>query len=90
MVTLHGGFARDHKDEIVGLARNEEAAERAEHPLNRIIAIEECDAGLAIRTTDIHLPHRLGMALKRAFHGELDVHFDEAGYFARVDWHPPT
>jgi hypothetical protein len=90
IVTLHGSFARDHKDEIVGLAHNEEAAEQAEHPLNRIMAIEESDEGLVIRTTDIHLPHRLGTALKRAFHGELDIHFDEAGYFVRVDWRPPV
>jgi hypothetical protein len=39
-----------------------------------------------ISTTDIHLPRRIGEALKRAFHGELDMHFDEAGYFVRVDW----
>lgn len=89
ILTLHGAFARQHKDEIIGLARNEEAAEKSEHPLNRIISIAETQDGLAIDTTDIHLPRRLGEALKRAFHGRLDIHFDEAGYFARVDWRPP-
>ena len=78
---------RQHKDQIIGLARNEEAAEKGEHPLNRIISIEETDEGLVISTTDIHLPRRIGEALKRAFHGELAMHFDEAGYFVRVDWH---
>ena len=90
IVTLHGAFALQHKGEINGLARNEEAAENGEHPLNRIIAIAETEAGLAISTTDIHLPRRLGEALKRAFHGTLDMHFDEAGYFVRVDWRPPA
>jgi NMD protein affecting ribosome stability and mRNA decay len=90
IVTLHGAFAQQHQAEITGLARNEEAAENGEHPLNRIIGIAQTDEGLAITTTDIHLPRRLGEALKRAFHGTLAMHFDEAGYFARVDWRPPA
>lgn len=89
VVTLHGQFAVDHKAEILGLVRNEEAAEKAEHPLNRIMSIADTENGIEIHTTDIHLPHRLGTALKRAYHGELDAHFDEAGYFVRIDWRPP-
>jgi hypothetical protein len=85
IVTLHGDFALQHKDEIVGLARNEEAAERTEHPLNRIIGIEESDTGLVISTSDIHLPRRIGEAVKRAFHRTLDLHFDETSYFLRAD-----
>ncbi len=88
-VTLHGAFAREHKDEITGLARHEEAAEKREHPLNRIIAIADTPEGLVIDTTDIHLPRRLGEAVRRAFHGTLAMHFDDAEYFVRVDWHPP-
>ena len=90
IVTMHGDIARQRKDEIIGLARNEEAAEKGEHPLNRIVDIEETDEGLVISTTDIHLPRRIGEALKRALHGELTMHFNEAGYFVRVDWRPPA
>ena len=90
IVTLHGDFAKRHKAEITGLMRNEEAAENGEHPLNRIISIEETDAGLAVKTTDIHLPRRLGEALEAAFHGSLDMHFDDNAYFVRVDWRPPS
>jgi NMD protein affecting ribosome stability and mRNA decay len=86
IVTLHGAFALAHKDEIVGLVRNEEAAESNEHPMNRIMAVTDTDSGIEISTTDIHLPRRLGNAVKRAFHGELELHFDEKGYFVRVDW----
>ncbi|MGC2414969.1 MAG: BCAM0308 family protein [Stellaceae bacterium] len=89
IVTLHGAFAHRHKDELIGLARNEEAAEKGEHPLNRIISIADTPDGLVIETTDIHLPRRLGEAVKRAFHGTLTVHFDDAAYFARVDWRGP-
>jgi len=86
--SLHGPVARQRKAEIVGLARHEEAAERAEHPLNRIIAIDETEDGLVISTTDIQVPRRIGTALKRALHGTLDIHFDDAGSFVRVDWRP--
>ena len=88
IVTVHGKLTPAHRAEIVGLARNEERAEKAEHPLNRIMAITELEDRIEIRTTDIHLPRRLGETLKRALHGELDMHFDDAGYFVRVDWRP--
>jgi hypothetical protein len=86
IVSALGSFALDHAGEILALARNEEAAEKAEHPLNRIMAIKNVDDGIEIRTTDIHLPHRFATALQRAFRGELTTHFDEAGYFVRIDW----
>jgi NMD protein affecting ribosome stability and mRNA decay len=85
VLTLHGDWARQHKEELIGLARNEEAAEKPEHPLNRIAKIEETEEGLVISTTDIHLPRRIGEAVKRAFHRQLDLHFDDAGYFLRAD-----
>lgn len=62
--------------------------ENAGHPLNRIMAITDTAEGIEIYTTDIHLPRRLGEAVKRAFHGELTAQFDDAGYFVRVDWRP--
>jgi hypothetical protein len=34
------------------------------------------------------LPRRIGEAIKRAFHGKLETHFEEEGYFARVSWTP--
>ena len=78
------------KDQVIGLVRNEEAAEKNEHPLNRVIAIDETQSGLVVSTTDIHLPRRIGEALKHAYRGELDMHFDDAAYFVRVDWRPPS
>jgi NMD protein affecting ribosome stability and mRNA decay len=88
IVTLHGDFARKHKDEMIHLARHQEEVEKNEHPLNRIMSIEEDAQGIMINTTDIHLPRRIGEAVKRAFHGEIDTHFAEDGYFVRVNWTP--
>jgi hypothetical protein len=86
VVTVRGKFGRDHRQEITGLARNLEQLEKSEHPMNRIINIEEDGDALIVNTSDIHLPRRIGEALQRAFDGTLDTHFDEDGYFVRVNW----
>jgi NMD protein affecting ribosome stability and mRNA decay len=87
IVTVHRPLPKQ-RDEILALARHREEAEKAEHPLNRIMGIEEQADALTITTTDIHLARRLGEAIKRAFHGELAMHYDDASYFVRVDWRP--
>ncbi|MDF2781538.1 MAG: ATPase, partial [Geminicoccaceae bacterium] len=38
--------------------------------------IEERDGALVVRTTDIHLPRRIGEALHHAYRGELDFHYE--------------
>ena len=86
VVTLRGDSAREHKEEMIHLARHQEEAEKNEHPLNRIISIEEDAHGVVINTTDIHLPRRIGEAVHRAFHGEIEDIFEKDGYFVRVNW----
>jgi hypothetical protein len=86
VLTLGGSVLRAKKAEIIQLARHREAAEKAEHPLNRIIAIDEQDDTIVITTTDIHLPRRIGEALKRAHRGHLELSYDEDAYFVRATW----
>jgi hypothetical protein len=83
---LSGDFLEGHRDQILSRVRNVEASERAEHPLHRIIAIEPHGAAQVVSTTDIHLPHRIGHALKDAWGGNLKTHYDLEGYFTRVQW----
>jgi hypothetical protein len=90
VVQLTGPRLAKLKDQIVRLARHQEKAERKEHPLNRILDVREETGTLVIDTTDIHLPRRIGEAVQRAYKGELEVHFDERGYFVRVDWTSPA
>jgi len=28
--------------------------------------------------------------MRRAYHGTLEMHFDDAAYFMRGDWRPPS
>jgi len=63
-----------------------QARRAARSPLNRIIGIEQDEDRVVITTTDVHLPRRTGAAIHRTFQGTLDHHFDEVGYFIRVNW----
>jgi len=83
---MAGKFLAQHKEEILNLAHNTEQIENLEHPLNRIIEILEHDGELIITTTDIHLPRRIGQAISNAWGGEFDMHYDEEGYFIRLNW----
>jgi len=85
-LTLTGGFVNGHKDEIRHLVRNQEELERDEHPLHRIMDIEETPGRIVVSTTDIHLPRRIGEALHSAFHGDLDFQYEEEADFLRVNW----
>lgn len=85
-IILSGGFLEGHREEIVARARHVEETERAEHPLHRIIAVDERRGDVVISTTDVHLPHEIGHALKDAWGGTLKTHYDLEGYFARVLW----
>ena len=90
LLTLKGTFARDEHEQVLGLAKNTEAEETKEHPLSRIMSIEQQPEGVVVSTTDTHLPRRIGEALKHAYHGELTVHYDQDEDFVRVMWTQST
>lgn len=85
-VAVEGAFAREHRQELLELVHNHEAREKAEHPLQRIISIEEHDDDLMITTTDIHLARGIGEALEHAYKGTLDYHYLNDEYLLRVRW----
>ena len=86
VLTLRGPRLPAHRSEIESIARKLEQAERQEHPLNRIMAIEETADELTITTTDIHLPRRIGEAVHRALRGALSLHYGEGEYSLRATW----
>jgi NMD protein affecting ribosome stability and mRNA decay len=85
-VTVGGSFFKDHREELMHLARNEEARARAEHPLKRIMKIENLDDSIEITTTDIHLARGIGEALHHAYQGELEFRYNEQENLLRVVW----
>jgi hypothetical protein len=85
-IILSGGFLATHRFEIIELVRHTERAERAEHPLQRIMSIDETGGKITVTTTDVHLPRRIGHAIYDAYRGNLDTHYDPEGYYVRMTW----
>jgi NMD protein affecting ribosome stability and mRNA decay len=85
-LTLSGDFRQAHDEEIRNLIRNYEEREKAEHPMKRIMAMEETDEGLSITFTDAHLARGIGEALHHAYEGELDYQYTKGDNMLRVTW----
>ncbi len=85
-VRLEGPFMLTHRAELLNLVRNHEARVKAEHALERIMAIEEHADHVMITTTDVHLARGLGDALHHAHQGELKCHYNDDETLVRVHW----
>lgn len=83
---LGGRYFVTHRDEIIHLIRRIEARERQEHPLKRIIGIQEEDGTAVVTTTDILLARGLGQAIQRCFQGSLSMHYKPSENYVRVSW----
>lgn len=85
-LTLAGEFLIQHKDEILNLVRNLEQREKAQHPLKRIMSIEDQGQDVLITFTDPHLARGVGEAVQHAYAGELDFEYTEEDNMLRVNW----
>lgn len=85
-VSMEGEFAQAHAAELLELARNLEAREKAAHPLQRIISVTEEAGKVVVTTTGLNLARGIGEALKHAYKGELKLHYSPDEYLLRVDW----
>jgi len=85
-VTLAGEFFNAHRDEVLALVRHVAAREREEHPLHRVMQIEDAPDGVVVTTTDVHSPQRIAEALKHAYHGDFKIRYGHDEYTVRVDW----
>lgn len=85
-LTLQGAFFLAHREEVMHLVHNVEKRERADHPLKRIMAIEEDDDATLLTTTDIHLARGIGEAVHHAYQGDLEFHYNPQEYLLRVSW----
>ncbi|MEP6957354.1 MAG: BCAM0308 family protein [Nitrospirota bacterium] len=86
LLTVKGPFKDTQHEQLIGVVKNTEEKEKKGHPLSRVVAIELQPEGLVISTTDTHLPRRIGHALKHAYRGELELHYDQDEQFVRVIW----
>ncbi len=85
-LTLVGPTVERHRAEVLALIRHEAARAMAEHPLQRIIDIVETPERIDITTTDLHVPRRIGQALRAAHHGHLQMTYGQDDISVRVQW----
>jgi hypothetical protein len=85
-VTLEGEFFDAHRDEVLHLARNEEQRAKSDHPLERIMDIQQEGGKTVVSTTDLHLARRIGDAVHHAYQGSLDIKYAPDEYLVRVFW----
>ena len=85
-VMIKGEFINDHRDEIVALITAKEEREKARHPLQRIMAIEDIREGLQVTTTDSQLARGIGEALHEAYQGDLKLRYSRDENLLRATW----
>lgn len=85
-LTLRGPRIASYGVELVRLALNEAEHEREEHPLHRLIDAVNLGDRIELTTTDIHLPQRIGEAIRRAHGGELHINYGQDEYSVLVNW----
>jgi NMD protein affecting ribosome stability and mRNA decay len=85
-VMIRGEFIKEHRDEIIALITSKEDREKAEHPLQRIMAIEDVREGLQVTTTDSTLARGIGVALHDAYKGDLKLRYSRDENLLRATW----
>jgi NMD protein affecting ribosome stability and mRNA decay len=85
-LALSGDFLAANEAEIRQLISHHEDHEKAEHPLQRVMDIEETPDGLMVTTTDMHLARGIGEALQHAYQGDLEYHYNPDQNLLRVSW----
>ena len=85
-LNLSGEFFKEHRQEIVNLIHNYEQREKREHPLKRIMDIDDQADGWVITFTDAHLARGIGEALHKAYEGEIDYRYTHEDIMLRVNW----
>lgn len=88
ILTLSGGYVREHEAGLRALLIHESQREAALHPLERLMSLEVTrEGGLRATTTGLHLPRMLAHALERAHRGSLKTVYADDQCLVRVDWH---
>lgn len=85
-VTLRGAYLAAHRDDILHLVRNHETRARAEHPLQRIMAIADVNGEVHVTTTDVHLARGIAEAVHHACKGQLEFHYNREENLLRATW----
>jgi hypothetical protein len=85
-VTLKGNFDPEFRIQAVNFMRAREMHAKSEHPLQRIIAVEDVPGGIRVTTTSGHLASGIAHALRDAFQGSIDMRYSQDEHLVRATW----
>lgn len=87
IIELRGEFFAANREEILNLVRNLEEQHKENHPLQRLMTIEEQDDNSTlIETTGVQLARRIGDAISSAYQGKYDFQYADNDNLIRVEW----
>jgi NMD protein affecting ribosome stability and mRNA decay len=87
-VTLKGKFDPEFRVQVLNLVKTREARAASEHPLQRIMAVDDVADGIRVTTTDAHLASGIARALHEAFHGSVELKYSRDEHLVRAIWRP--
>lgn len=85
-VKVEGRFFQAHRAEIMALIKHRAERARDEHPMQRVMGIDDDGERIVVRTTETHLARAIGDALHDAYKGELEFHYEKGQELLRVQW----
>jgi hypothetical protein len=85
-VALKGTFLREHESAVMRAVCDAEREEKADHPLERIMAVEQTGEGARVTTTGVRLARRIGETLSKSYQGRLVLTYSDGDRSVRVLW----
>ena len=86
ILTIRGDCLTEHKNEIMRLIRNKIQKVGKQHPLKRIMDMEDDGTEAVFTFTDEQMTREIGDALHKAFDGVLDFQYSNDDSMLRVVW----
>jgi hypothetical protein len=86
IVTLHGDYWPEHREDILNLIRNEEKRSMQSNPVERIMDIREENGCLVVETTNPKLAQRIGREIDKAHNGRVEYKWSDTNHLVRVEW----
>ncbi|MDP3013331.1 MAG: BCAM0308 family protein, partial [Candidatus Subteraquimicrobiales bacterium] len=84
VVYLKGTFLGAHRKEVFNLIENVAEKAKERNVAARIFEIVPSEGGFMVETTEHALAERIGKELKKAFSGNLEIHWLKKEEFVRV------
>lgn len=86
LIDMTGDFFSKYQEEIINLVRNVADKEKASHPMERIMAIEDTPDGALVTTTGVHVARGIGSALYSAYNGRISMTYLDSESCVKVSW----